>query len=246
MNNCILELTLKFEEISKRGWIESVSKGPAGGGHTFEKLIGKEIENFEIPDYGNIEIKTKSAAVNHYINMFSATPDGTYMFEIKRLYNKYGYPNKKNKSYKSFNISVLANEFTPLSTRYLFRLKVDIKDQKIFLCVFDIEMNLIEKTTFWSFELLKEKLYRKLKNLAVIETDYKKEKNIVYYKYKDIKFYNLKEFEHFINAIENGFIKINFKVGAYLTGIRRGQPHDHGTSFEINKNNLDKLYDDLK
>lgn len=46
-------------KILGKGWIESTAPGNAAVGITLENLLGKEKENFEIPDYNGIEIKAK-------------------------------------------------------------------------------------------------------------------------------------------------------------------------------------------
>ena len=58
-----------------------------------------------------------------------------------------------------------------------------------------------------------------------------------------MKIYKLKDFETFIDLIENGIIRISLKIGVFRTGKKIGQIHDHGTSFCIEEDNLDKLYD---
>jgi hypothetical protein len=246
MDNNIQNLKSIFNDISKRGWIKSTTKGTSGGGQTFEHLIGKPIENFELPDYEEIEIKVRSAATNQFVTMFSATPDGTYMFEIKRLRETYGYPDKKMKNVKVFNISVYANKITAIGFKYFFKLLVDRNNQKLFLCVFDRSGYLIDKSTFWSFELLKEKLQRKMQTLAIISATYKKELYDVFYKYNNIKFYKLKEFNSFIDAIEHKTIRVTFKISSFRNGKRCGQIHDHGTSFDINENKINDLYESIQ
>lgn len=59
MNEQISLLNKKFLEIKKMGWIKSKRKGHTGVGMTFEYLIGTNENNFEIPDFNGIEIKTK-------------------------------------------------------------------------------------------------------------------------------------------------------------------------------------------
>ena len=57
--NDFFELQKKIKYIKKLGWIKCNNNYSNVAGITFEKLIGKEIENFPIPDYNGIEIKTK-------------------------------------------------------------------------------------------------------------------------------------------------------------------------------------------
>ena len=54
MNSDILELKKIFKEIQKRGYVESKNESYSSVGSTFEELIGKNEENFAIPDYKSI------------------------------------------------------------------------------------------------------------------------------------------------------------------------------------------------
>lgn len=241
MNENMKKLKLEFEYIKKIGWIETAIKGPSGVGITFERLLHKEIENFEIPDYEDIEIKTRSADVKKYITLFNCTPDETYLFEIKRICGDYGLPDKIVKSQKVFYGLFYANKKSIVGN-HLFKLKVDRYNERIYLCVYDRNNNLIDDTTFWSFELLNEKLQRKMKLLALVNASYKKEFYQVYYKYTAISFYKLKDFDSFIQAIEKGIIRIVFKIGVFRSGRRFGQLHDHGTGFELKFDSIGEIY----
>ena len=100
-----------FFNISTKGFIRAINNYNSGCGLTFEKLIGKDAENFEIPDFGEIQIKTKVCSNSRFpmtITLFSAAPDGDYLFEIKRLRNKFGIPDKKNPNLLCFNGLVTA------------------------------------------------------------------------------------------------------------------------------------------
>lgn len=66
MDNNIIKLKKIFDGIANKGWIMSSQKGTSGVGITFEKLIGKNKENFEIPDFEGIEIKTKITKIYIY------------------------------------------------------------------------------------------------------------------------------------------------------------------------------------
>ena len=63
-----------------------------------------------------------------------------------------------------------------------------------------------------------------------------------YFKYNSIKIYYLKDFEKFITLIEDGVIRVNFKLNIKTYGDKIGQIHDHGTSFDILEKDITKLY----
>lgn len=237
-------LTKRFNEISNLGWINSHSKSHASGGLLFEKLIGKEVENFELPDFGNVEIKTKTSIKEEYITLFNATPDRC-LFEIKRIHDMYGYPDQKNKDFKVFNLSFYSNYYTKVSNGYRFELLVDYQQKEVLLV--RINNYKLKKTivTSWSFNLLEEKLTRKLKYLLFIKANKKLVHNELYYKYYEYNFYQLKNMDCFIKLIEAGKIRVTFNIGVFRVGKRYGQTHDHGTSFAIKEKNLPLLFNKL-
>ncbi len=207
-----------------------------------EKELQINSGQFEIPDFGDIEIKTKKVNSIYDITLFSAAPD-SYLYEIKRIHQKYGYPHSKNPKFKVFNTTVCGNKFTPMSNKYYFIVNVDWENEKVVLNIHNKYSGaLIDNDSSWSFEMLKEKLYRKLKYLCLVKAERKYEFPYVYYKYTDYSFYILKDFKDFIKAIEKGIIKITFKINVVQKGPKEGQIKDHGTSFDIHEDDLSAIY----
>lgn len=224
-------------------WIKSTEKGSAAVGLTLESLLGKEKENFEIPDYHGIEIKCKYSTSENYINLFSAAPD-SYLFEIKRLVNNYGYPSNDFPEYKVLNVSVLGNRKTKLPSGYYFKLSVNWKTKQLVLNVYNQNQSLIDCDCSWSFDMLKEKIERKLSSLAFIKAERKwnEIEKAVYFKYNEVNFYKLKSFNRFVSLLEMGKIRVMFKIGIYKKGPKKGKIYDHGTSFAIKDCNLEDLF----
>ena len=243
MKKIINELKALFYQIKSKGWIESDTDNLGSIGHTFEKLLGVQTNELELPDFEGIEIKTKNKYSSSHTTLFCCTPTGPHFHEVERLKDLYGYPDSKLKEYNVLNTSVYSNYKNKVAVKYYFELKVDKEKQKIFLFIFNNKKELIEDIVYWDFDILEEKLYRKLKYLAFVKADklYKQKKR--YFKYYSMKIYKLKDFETFINLIENGIIRISLKIGIFRSGKKIGQIHDHGTSFCIEENNLEKLYD---
>lgn len=172
MKQTIEELTLKFMEIKKQNWIESSSHGKGNVGITFENLIGKERENFPIADYNGIEIKTSLKHTGRLnLNLFSATFDGPYIYGIQYLKNQYGWSDKELKEYKIFYATISATKLTKVNNHYFMKLEIDYYYKKIYLIILDKNKKLIEKSCFWNFRTLKEKLDKKIKYLAFIEAE---------------------------------------------------------------------------
>lgn len=246
------ELPVEFERlmgdvrrVKNQGWILSVCGGSRAVGRTFEMALGLSENELEIPDYeGIIEVKAKSIRGDNlykHINLFSAVPDN-YLFEIKRILNTYGYPNRKDKSLKAFNYSFSTTKAV-FSRGYFFKLKVDRRKERVVLNVYDKFTGfLIDSDISWSFEMLKEKLYRKLKYLLYAKARRKFEHNELFFHYVDIRFYILRDFESFLKAIENGHIRVTFKIDSYVTGPKYGMVNDHGTSFDIDEDYLEEVF----
>lgn len=245
MNEDITILNNKFKNIKALGWVEGISNGTGNAGRTLEFLLSKELENFEIPDFNGIEIKTKNVFSNAYINLFNATPDEKYLFEIKRLTSKYGYPDKVYKTANLLQVSLFCNKISDAGYRYKFKGTINKLEHKIFLNVFNRYSKIIDTETYWSFQLLKEKLERKLKYLALIDVLVNYHNNKQYFLYNNIYFYELKDFDNFLNLLENGKIRITFKVGVFKSGVKSGQMHDHGTGFGIKEKDLELLYNKI-
>lgn len=208
--------------------------------------MGKERENFEIPDYYGIEIKTKYSTREEYVTLFSAAPD-SYLFEIKRLVSTYGYKSKNLPECNVLNVGVLRNRKTKTKSNYYFKLDVDRKKEEVMLKIYDQNHELVDSNCKWSFQLLKEKLERKVSILAFINAERKwnRIERAVYFRYNHLFVYKLKSFEQFISLLEKGMIKIIFNIGVYKSGRKKGQIHDHGTSFAIKHYNINYLFDKI-
>lgn len=243
MTKAIKELYEIFDSIKRMGWVKSIRNDWGGIGRTFEHLLGSNENNFEIPDYNGIEIKTKRAYSSSNITLFSCAPEVPHYHEIERLRNLYGYPDSIDKNYKILNTSVCCNEISKVGLYFYFKLKIDKHKKKIFLLIFDSYKNLIEDKVYWDFDTLYEKLYRKLEYMALAKALVKRKNKEEFFKFYKLTIYKLKSFDTFINCINNGEIKISFRIGIYKSGKYKGKIYDHGTSFNISETNLTKIYD---
>ena len=233
-----------IKRIKKMGFIQCDYHSPGSAGIKLEKLLGINPENFEIPDYKSIEIKTKRSTIKKEISLFCATPD-SYLFEIKRLHRLYAYPDKTYKNYKVLNNSVWCGKMTYISNNIYFSLRVDREKRKIFLIAHTRDFDIIVNQTSWSFEMLEEKLVRKLKYLCTVNMDKNFWQNQLYIRYKNDNYYKLRGFNYFIDLIECGKISVTFRIGVFKRGKRKGQIHDHGTQFNINEDDLELLFEKI-
>lgn len=232
----------KFSIIKRKGYIESINNYNNGSGMTLEHYIGSTSGDFCIPDFEGIEIK----AVRHYsdcsISLFSSSPDGKYITPNQWIAQNYGYPDKNFSNMKIINGTISGDKLYKIGLFYYFKLRVDYASLKIILEIYDYQKNLINNDIYWDFDSLEEKLYRKLQNLATVEFLKKYFNGKNYYKYQDIRMYKLKSFNTFLNLINDGIVSISFKVGIHKSGKYSGKYSDHGTTFKIDKINIEKLF----
>ena len=241
----IKNLKSKFNKIQKIGWIKFDKKDCGSIGKTFENLVGINTNELEIPDFGSIEIKTKSKSKYENINLFNCVPTGPYYHEVERIKDLFGYPDSKLKTFKVLNGEIVCNKLEKIGTKFYFKLNVYRCEKKITLSIYDREKK-IEESTYWDFDILEEKLNRKLTYLAIVSVDKKCINGFTFFKYINISFYKLKGFNTFIDLLENNIIKIRFRIGIFRDVKRLGKIHDRGTSFSIAEKNIDKLFDHIE
>lgn len=243
IENSVRELRKRFFAIKNIGYVPSVRKGSTGIGATFESLLGKNEDKLEIPDFMGIEIKTKRGYSKSQITLFNAAPIGTTECETKRLRDKYGYPDKRDKNLKKFSGKIRVGEITKIGLFYRFQLEIDRERKRIVLCVYDWNEVCIDESAYWEFSVLKEKLIRKLSVLALVKAWPNNINGVEHFKYYKMTIYLLKDFESFLDALEAGKIKVSFKIGNHYEEDRYGEVEAHGVGFSISEEDLDSIFD---
>lgn len=240
MNKSKEQLLKSFKKIKSKGWVESLRKGPTGIGYTFEQLLSLPENNLSIPDYNEIEIKTKRFYTKGNITLFSTVPDGDEIFPLKKLCKNFGYPDKEFPQFNILNISIQSNNYTNIGIYKKFKLKINNSEKKIQIEA--INNQKIDNSTSWSYELLEKTLTRKISYLAIVKAHSKFYESKEFFKYSSIKFYKLKDFDTFIRLLEKGIIRLTIKIGIHKTHDRLGQIKCHGCSFDIHENNIEQLF----
>lgn len=243
VEDSIRELRKKFLEIRKMEYVKSVRGGNTGVGATFESLLGKNEDTLEMPDFKEIEIKTRRSYSKSLITLFNAVPVGNTDYEVKRLRDTYGYRDIYDKDLKRINTVVAADEMIKVGIFYYFQLKVDRARERLILCVYDWNRVCIDESTYWDFEVLKEKLFRKLNILALVKAWPNKINGVDYFKYYKMNIYILRDFDSFLSALEEGVIKVSIKIGNHYDEARYGMVRSHGIGFAIAEADLDKVFE---
>lgn len=232
----------KFREVKSLNYVASINDNYNGIGLTFEKLIGKEADNFSYPDYEGIEIKTTLKITEYPIALFSLAPWSKHFPALDYLRRKYGYLQTENEESRKLNVNFYYDKNELITNRYFFNLKCNDKAEKLYLLIYDINFNLIDDDNFWYYSDLKEKLEVKLKYLALIYASSRKINNKRYYYYQEIFCYKLKDFNTFLDLIKRNIICISITSRFAKTRDNIAKMKC-GCYFKINKFDVNKLFD---
>lgn len=241
IENTIKELKRKIYDINRKNWIQSRFNGTGAAGQTLELLLGKEMDKSALPDYKGIEIKTKQINNNFDIGLFNMALDSKPL-EMKKLLYLVGYKDKINPQFKVLQTTIMGNQTKKIGNR-LLKIKINYEKKKLFLFIYDTNLNLIDNTMSWSFEQMKIILETKLNYLLLVPVKTYTMNKQKYFKYFNGVFYKLKDFSYFLKAIEEGIISITFKISYRREKEYFGLMKDHGTSFGIKKENLEKIFE---
>lgn len=243
MNKNFNDLIKNFKVIAKKKWIKSPYKGHGTIGLTFEKELGKKIDTNYLPDYNGIEIKCTTRFSRFPISLFSIAFDGPTNKEIIRINEKYGNFDKDFPEKKTLIRKIRCKKLSLLKNNYYLSLEMD--DDKLFLCVYDKNKDLIEKKSYVYIDTIKKHLNTKLQQLAIIKASKKKIDNIEHFRYYLITLYLLKDFDTFLNLLQEGEIEVTIISRINKTGKTAGKYYNKNLVFQIKKANIEKLFDKI-
>ncbi len=243
MDKDIKKLVEEFKRISNKGWIKSSSNSHGVVGNVFEKELGKQADALYFPDYYGIEIKCTTRYSKYPLYLFTVAFDGPTFPEINRLIDSYGWPDKDFKEKKVLFANVKCNSKSIINNKYKFRLDIDENEEKMFLCIYDLNDNLLERKSFVYIDSLYNHLCLKLKKLATIKAFKKKTDNYNSFRYYYIAIYKLISFERFIVLLQNGYINASIIARMNKSGVDVARYRNKNLVFSINKKNINLLFE---
>ena len=110
-----------------------------------------------------------------------------------------------------------------------YQLKVDYSQQVLRLIILDYHCQLIDNSMSWSFSQLQSRLEHKMNYVALIP----------------VKKWYINKTIYFLYLIEEGIIRVTFRISYFKDEERFGNIHDRGTTFEIREDDLTKLFDEI-
>lgn len=243
MEKNIKKLLHEFNIINSMQWIKGVNNNLSSVGNTFESLLRKKADSEIFPDYFDIEIKCSQRFSNYPLKMFNKVFDGPKLFETNYITNTYGNTYEySNKKYLFVNLVI--NKFVRVYEKYYFLLSLSKKDNRIIVDIFDLDYNLLD-SAYIDFQSVYEHLILKMSNLALVYASKKEENGDKYFRYYSITFYKLKNFDTFIDLIQNGIVKLSIHCRALFSSDDFGKQKNKGINFSIEKNNISCLFNKI-
>ena len=236
MNKNFEQLLKQFKIIARKKWIKGVSNGHGNIGLTFENELGKKVDTNFTPDYNNIELKCTTRFSRFPISLFSLAFDGPSDKEIIRLNETYGSYDSDFTDKKTLIRKIRVEKLSLTPSNYYLSLELD--EEKLYLSVYDLNKKLIEKKAFVYINTIKYHLLTKLNNLSIVKSSKKKINNIEHFRYYEISFYILKDFNTFINLLKEGIIEISLISRISKSGETAGKYHNKNLVFQIKKDNI--------
>lgn len=243
MDRNIESLIKEFKIIANKGWIKSISKSTGSIGITFENELKKKPDNKYLPDYKDIEIKCTSAYNLYPITLFSLAFEGPSIHEINRIVEKYGHYDKTYKNKKILFANINNNAPTIINRKYIFKLDIDEKEKKLYLCVYDLFNNLVERESYIDINTVYKHINIKLRKLAIIHGTNKIKDGNRYFKYNKINIYKLDNTEKLILALQDGIITAQLVVNINKSGLRKGKLRYKNLTFLLKKDCINKVFD---
>ena len=231
------EILTNLIVIVNKNPLRSESNNKNEFGLMIEKMLN--IDNNELPvaDYNGIELKCRKLNSNYALTLFSCNFDGEHVLELQNVFNRFS--TIKNNESRVFTHSFFSNKYTRINNYYA-KLSIDISIG-IRLCFYDKNKAILYNKSYWSFDLINERINSKLKYIVIISYKIKYVNNIKHYDIKKIEFYKFKNLDSFIKLIDKGFIFVSTSITSTIIEGKE-KLYNHGLSFCIDYQNLDQLF----
>lgn len=244
-NEDIEKLVQEFHLISSKGWIKSINNSTGSIGLTFEKQLNKQADSTFFPDYYGIEIKCLGRYSWYPITLFTCSFDGPNYIEINRIVEKYGYYDKDFTDKKVLFERLSFNNMCLVNNLFYFKLELDENLEKVFLCVYDFNLKLIERESFVYFYSLYNHLMLKLNRLALVRASKKIVNGVKYFRYYKITIYDIISFDRFKSLLLSGDVMVSLISRISKSGNDAGRYRNKNLVFQIKNENLNKLFEEI-
>ncbi|MEG0721652.1 MAG: MvaI/BcnI family restriction endonuclease, partial [Lachnospiraceae bacterium] len=154
----------------------------------------------------------------------------------------YGYISEKHPNSKSLYITI-GSEGAPQNNQGFF-LEVNEEDNKVELWGINPISRKKEMTAFWSFEKLKEELYKKHPATLWVKAESRTIGNMVQFKYTEMELSRTPQFMTFLALIKSGGITYDWRGYTSMIGKYTGK--NHGNAWRIRPQYKTALFGEME
>lgn len=228
------ELLSLLKDISKSGWIRSITEGDTGIGATLEDALGIPINSSKSPDYKGIELKSKRINKLRSLtrsSLFAQVPDWSIskLKSSAEILDSYGYERQDGR-----RLYCTVRATTPNSQGLMLEV-----DEKLDLLH---EKHSVEQTTTdvvsWKFDTLRDRLLTKHNETFWIGAESKKISGIEHFHYKKVVHTKLPIATNFHTLCSEGVITLDHLIKRTISG----KVVEKGPLFKIHPNDLGLLF----
>ena len=236
----------EFKKINMKGYIKGINNNLYNSaGLTLENQLGKNPDSMFLPDYYGIEVKCTQRFSRYNISLFSLAFDGPDLFESNYLLETYGIRDEMYQEHKKLIVNLKLNRKVFVYDKYYFELKIDYDSKKIFIRIYDNELNFLEDRAFIYFDSLEQRLRVKLRYLALFYASKTVSNDNFYFRYYKLECYKYKGIEAFIKCIEEKDISVALILRFAKSGKDFGKNKNKSMQFSIRKKSLEELFDQI-
>jgi hypothetical protein len=243
IDDVIFKFREDFQRIKKVGWMQSHRSHNTGIGKTFEDIIGVDENNSQSADYMNtLELKAQRDFTGSMITLFTKSPDHPLLAN-SYIREEYGVSAKGDSQMKIIHTTVPGSNYNSFKGKIGFKLEVNEKEERIYILVKNLQTRtIIDQSIYYFFETLQPLAECKCRNIAYIEAETKIEGEREYFRYSKATLLTNLTFRKFLDAIHQGLILYDIRIGVYQSGKSIGRTHDHGSGFRIKKADIGKVF----
>lgn len=223
----------QFRKVKELGWITTHRSGPTGIGKTLEDLLGIDENNFDLPDFGETELKSFRIDTNSLLTLFTKSPlPAGVNTEIK---NKFGYIDPKRPGRKIIHATLSATRFSPIrNSGVMLKIDTSVPNEIAFIS------NTGWRGAYYPKKRIEESISNKL-DARLVYVKAEARGSDAKEQFHFVEAYALEKFnfESFTNFLERGKILVDIRIGQYPDG----RTHDHGTGFRIHHEDVPFLFE---
>lgn len=223
------EFMVEIVKIKNAGYIKSHRTGDTGIGKTLEDLLGIEENNIIGPDFGNYELKSGRIDSSSMLTLFTKAPQPPGA--NGKLLEAFGYPDNVPIFERELHITIDSMRVCSVG------LKLVVEGNKVVI------ENKKGVEAYYTKDYLEQAFYQKYNHplIYVLASRLRKE-GAEWFSFNEVQLLSGFDFNRFSDAIREGIIKIDLRMGHYPSG----KFHDHGTGFRVMPRNLPRCFANIK